>query len=73
MTEVKKVIAISDYKEIRDKIFKGLDLTYKRLLIEKQKNNEDLVISRNGKIIRVKASDLSQKSHRKQQRISDTV
>lgn len=65
MTEVKKVVEISDYKEIRDKIFKGLDLTYKRLLIEKQKNNEDLVISRNGKIIRVKARDLAQKSHRK--------
>jgi hypothetical protein len=55
----------SDYKEIHDKIFKGLKLTYKRLLIEKQKNDEDLVISRNGEIIKIKARDLAQKPHRK--------
>ncbi|MFN6378295.1 MAG: hypothetical protein ACK4WD_03410 [Flavobacteriales bacterium] len=49
-------------KELRNKIIQGIDLAYKRLLIEKEKNNSDLVICREGKIIHVKAKDLAKKS-----------
>jgi len=46
-------------KDLRAKIIKGLELAYQRLLIAKQKEDEELVISRNGKIIRVKARELT--------------
>jgi hypothetical protein len=45
-------------KVMRTKILQGIDLSYSRLLISKQKEDGELVISRNGKIIRVKARDL---------------
>jgi len=46
-------------KDLRAKIIKGLELAYSRLLASKQKDGSELVISRNGKIIKVKASELS--------------
>ena len=46
-------------KDLRAKILQGLELAYTRLLLSKQKDDEDLVISRNGKVIKVKARDLS--------------
>jgi hypothetical protein len=46
-------------KELRSKIIRGIDLAYKKLLIEKQKEDGEIVISRNGKIITIKASDIS--------------
>jgi predicted RNA-binding protein YlqC (UPF0109 family) len=45
-------------KVMRTKILQGIDLSFSRLLISKQKEDGELVISRNGKIIRVKARDL---------------
>jgi hypothetical protein len=45
--------------ELRTKILKGIDLAYNRLLIAKQKEDGELVISRNGEIVKVKAKDLS--------------
>jgi hypothetical protein len=38
---------------IREKILKGLELTYKRLIQTKIDRNFDLVISKNGKVIHV--------------------
>ena len=46
-------------KDLRTKIIMGLELAYSRLLTSKQKDDSDLVISRNGKIVKVKASELS--------------
>jgi hypothetical protein len=46
-------------KELRTKILKGIELSYSRLLIAKQKEDGELVISGNGKIVRVKAKDLA--------------
>ncbi len=46
-------------KDLRSKILQGLELAYTRLLSSKQKDDEDLVISRNGKIVKVKARDLT--------------
>jgi hypothetical protein len=43
---------------VRDKIIKGLELTHKRLIQSKKDRNLDLVISENGKIIRIHARDL---------------
>jgi hypothetical protein len=34
------------------------ELAYERLLIEKQKDDSELVFSRNGKVVKVKARDL---------------
>jgi hypothetical protein len=45
-------------KEVREKIISGIELAYKRLLTARQKEDGDLVISRNGKIVKVKASEL---------------
>ena len=46
-------------KDLRSKILRGIDLSYTRLLIAKQKEDGDLVISRNGEIVKVKARDLA--------------
>lgn len=48
-------------QEIFDKITQGLDLTFKRLLVQKQKEDGEFVFSENGKIIRIKARDYKQK------------
>jgi len=46
-------------KELSEKILKGINLAFARLLHEKQRNNCDLVISRNGrKVEQVKATEL---------------
>jgi len=46
-------------KDLREKILQGLELAYTRLLSSKQKDDEDLVISINGKVVKVKARDLT--------------
>jgi hypothetical protein len=43
---------------IRDKIIRGLELTHKKLIQSKKDRNLDLVVSDNGKIVRVHAKDL---------------
>lgn len=45
-------------KNIREKVLKGLELTHKRLIKSKKERNFDLVISQNGKIVRIHAKDL---------------
>jgi hypothetical protein len=45
--------------ELRTKIEEGINLAYKRLVIKKQKEDGDLVFSRNGKIIKIKAKELN--------------
>jgi hypothetical protein len=43
--------------EIRTKILEGISLAFRRLVEEKKKNDEDLVFSQNGKIIKIKARE----------------
>jgi hypothetical protein len=43
---------------IRDKIIKGLELTHKKLIQSKKDRNFDLVVSDNGKVIRIHPEDL---------------
>ena len=37
-----------EVKIMQDKIVKGVELTYERLLVEKQKDDSELVFSQNG-------------------------
>ena len=43
---------------IREKILKGLEISFERLVKEKAKNDEELVFSENGEIVRIKAKDI---------------
>jgi adenylate cyclase len=45
--------------ELREKILKGLELSYEKLLQVKRKNNGELVFSKDEKIVIVKAADIS--------------
>ncbi len=45
-------------KELREKIIKGLELAFERLIKAKSKTNGKLAFSKNGKIIIVNAKDL---------------
>ena len=44
--EVKKDI-------LEDKLLKGLSLAYKRMIAEKRKNNQKIVVRREGKIVTI--------------------
>ncbi len=44
---------------LRTKILKGINASYNKLLIATQKVDGELVVSRNGKVVRVKARDLT--------------
>jgi hypothetical protein len=44
--------------EFRERVIKGLDLAYKRLLESKRKTGGYLIISENGQIKKIKASDI---------------
>jgi hypothetical protein len=52
-------------KDIREKILSGLDLSFQRLLIAKEKEDGELIFSENGQIIRIKAKDLKEKNKKK--------
>jgi hypothetical protein len=43
---------------IRDKVLRGLDLSYHKLLKAKKKNNQDVVVSDNGNVKILSAKDL---------------
>lgn len=46
-------------KDLREKILLGIELAYSRLLSSKQKDDAELVITRNGKIVKIKARELT--------------
>jgi len=46
--------------EIREQVKKGLDLTFKKLLQSKRQTNGIFVLSENGIIKKIKASDISE-------------
>ena len=45
-------------EEIKEKVRKGLDLSFKRLVEQKKLTGGYLVFSKEGKIVKVKAADL---------------
>ena len=42
---------------VREKILKGMELTYAKLIKYKKDRNLDLIISKEGKIVRIPAKD----------------
>lgn len=47
-----------DQKKLKELIRKGLDLSFKKLVKQKQAEDGFLVFSENGKIVKVKATDI---------------
>lgn len=47
-------------KELREKILKGITIAIEKLIALSQKNDDSLVLYRDGKIICVKARELKQ-------------
>ena len=43
----------TERKLFREKLLKGLDLAYDRMIAEKRKNNQKIVVRREGKIITI--------------------
>lgn len=52
----------SDDLSLRGKLLIGLDLSYNRLIEQKQKENGNLIFSKNGKIVKVKARKLNNRN-----------
>lgn len=48
------MITIKEQNELTEKILKGLELTYERLLEYKKQKNSPLVICKDGKIVKIK-------------------
>lgn len=48
----------NEREDMYEKILKGLELSFKRLVEQKAKNDEELVFSKDGIIFKVKARDL---------------
>ena len=47
-----------EVREFEENIVKGASLAFQRLVSQKKKEDGELVFSRNGKVFRVKATDL---------------
>ena len=43
----------TERKLFREKLLKGLSLAYKRMIAEKRKNNQKIVVRREGKIVSI--------------------
>jgi len=43
---------------IEEKILKGLQISFEKLVKEKAKNDKDLIFEENGEIIRIKAKEI---------------
>ena len=48
----------TEIKVMRTKILQGIEISYNKLLTERQKEDGELLFSENGKVIKVKARDL---------------
>ena len=46
-------------KELEDKISKGLEEAYRKMVAFKKQKNSPLIISRNGEVIEIKAEEIS--------------
>ena len=43
----------TERKLFREKLLKGLDLAYERMIAQKRKNNQKIVVRREGKIVTI--------------------
>mgnify|MGYP007058882775 CR=1 FL=1 len=44
---------ITEKEGLKDKLLKGLDLAYERMIVQKRKNNQKIVVRREGKIVTI--------------------
>lgn len=44
---------ITEKEGLKEKLLKGLDLAYERMIAEKRKNNQRIVVRREGKIVTI--------------------
>ena len=44
---------ITKKESLKDKLLEGLDLAYERMIAEKRKNNQKIVVRREGKIVTI--------------------
>ncbi|MDR2886042.1 MAG: hypothetical protein LBU95_04600 [Rikenellaceae bacterium] len=52
----------NEMKETRDKILRGINLAFDRLVEQKKKEDGELVFSQDGKIVRIKARDVKRRA-----------
>lgn len=45
-------------EDLTQKVLEGLRLSFKKLVLQLRKDDEELIFSRDGKIVRVKARDI---------------
>ena len=45
---------MNSFDDHKEKILQGLKLVYQKLVEEKRKNNQEIVVSRGGKIVKIK-------------------
>lgn len=51
-------MSTDNVEKLREGILKGIEVSFEKLLISKKKEDADLIFSKDGKIIRVKARDI---------------
>lgn len=51
-----------EINSLRSSILKGIEISFDKLLKTTQKENGELVVSKNGKVVRVKARNLKMES-----------
>ena len=51
------IMGNEELKNLNEKIYKGLEISFERLVKKLSVKDGELVVSRNGKIVRVKARD----------------
>jgi hypothetical protein len=51
-----------ELKNMRTKILQGIELSYNKLLSDRQKEDGELIFSENGKVVKVKARKLEKTS-----------
>ena len=44
---------ITEKKSLKDKLLKGLDLAYERMIVEKRKKQQKIVVWKEGKIVTI--------------------
>lgn len=52
------MITVEEQNELRDKILKGLEISYEKLIAYKKYKNSVLVVMRDNKIVKIKPEDL---------------
>jgi len=48
----------NNFTVIRTQILKGIELAFQRLLVKKSKEDQELIYSKDGLIVRIKAKEL---------------